>query len=273
MIIAINGYIGSGKDTVGSMIQYHLEHPKSKDQTDAQGNRSYNSFMMDLGMGMIPKADIVKFAEKLKQVASLLTGIPREKFEDQEFKKTFMSPEWNYLGPSISHPGGLSTSDIVEKQMTVREFLQKLGTDAIRDGLHQNTWVNATFADYVKDTGWSYPVKSIAPGTFEVLERPIEYEADYPDWIITDCRFPNEAQAVKERGGVVIRVNRYIPLEMYHTGVNGGYVSNPDNSIMRHASETSLDNWDFDYVIENDGTKDDLILKVKKMLTDLNLQN
>ena len=33
------------------------------------------------------KWEIKKFAGKLKQIASLLTGIPIEKFEDQEFKK------------------------------------------------------------------------------------------------------------------------------------------------------------------------------------------
>ncbi len=40
-----------------------------------------------------------------------------ENFEDQEFKKLDMSPEWG---------------------MTYREFLQKLGTEAMREGLHTN---------------------------------------------------------------------------------------------------------------------------------------
>ena len=30
----------------------------------------------------------------------------------------------------------------------------------------------------------------------------------YPNWIITDVRFPNEADAIKGRGGIIIRVNR-----------------------------------------------------------------
>jgi hypothetical protein len=63
--------------------------------------------------------------------------------------------------------------------------------------------------------------------------------------VFTDCRFPNEAQAIKDRGGVVWRVERpgFGP-------VNG------------HASETSLDDWDFDGIIQNNGTLDDLTYKV-----------
>lgn len=59
-IIGVSGYSGSGKDTVGKIIQKLC--PKSNWQ-------------------------IKKFAGKLKEIASLLTGIPALKFEDQEFKK------------------------------------------------------------------------------------------------------------------------------------------------------------------------------------------
>ncbi len=34
------------------------------------------------------------------------------------------------------------------KAMTVRELLQKLGTDAIRDNLHEDAWVNALISEY-----------------------------------------------------------------------------------------------------------------------------
>lgn len=53
---------------------------------------------------------------------------------------------------------------------------------------------------------------------------------------IPDCRFENEARAVVDRGGQMWRVTR--------TGVG------PVNS---HPSETSLDNWNFDVVLFNDG--------------------
>jgi hypothetical protein len=190
MIIGINGKIGSGKDTIGDIIQ------KICITNDG------------------PEFEVKKFAGKLKQIASLLTGIPVEKFEDQEFKKLDMNPEWG---------------------MTYREFLQRLGTEAMRDGLHENVWVNALFADY------THGFPSVVTGKYDET-------IPYPNWIITDMRFPNELEAVKEKGGITIRVVR------------------PGTVIGNHPSETALDDAEFDYEIINDGEIEDLIEKVKEIL-------
>lgn len=171
-IIAISGKIGSGKDTVFDIIK--------------RINPTYQN---------------VKYAEKLKVIASILTGVPRHMFESQDFKAQPMTKEW----------GG----------MTYRTFLQRLGTDAMRNGLHDSVWVNALFADLTHTS----------------------------KWVITDCRFPDEAAAVKARGGVVIRVNRG---------------SKRDNE---HISETALDNYDgFDYVIDNNGTLEELEENVRQIM-------
>jgi hypothetical protein len=187
MIIGINGYAGSGKDTVGTILQ----------QIDRDSHW-----------------EIKKWAGKLKQVAELLTGIPVEKFEDQEFKKTNLGKQWN---------------DRINNPMSVRDFLQKLGTEGLRDGLHTNTWVNALMADY-----------KCVPAD----RAPNGWDCD--NWIITDTRFPNEAQAIKDAGGIIIRVTR--------PGIG------PVND---HPSETGLNQWNFDYEIQNDGTLENLINSVK----------
>lgn len=198
MIISISGYAGSGKDSVGRIIQ-ELTHEAPE------------GFPKDLFYAW----EIKKWAGKLKTIASMLTGIPVEKFEDQEFKKTNLGPEWN---------------------MTVRDFLQRIGTDGLRTGLHENTWVNALMADYT--------------GVYDIdTDR-----TTWPNWIITDTRFPNEAKAVKEAGGITIRVER--------PGVS---------AINAHPSETALDSWEFDYVIINDGSLEDLTSKVKQILQTNNL--
>jgi hypothetical protein len=112
--------------------------------------------------------------------------------------------------------------------LTPRKLLQLLGTEAGRHIIHPNIWVNALFADY-------------KPG----LEK----------WIITDVRFPNEANIIKEKGGIMIRINRPQYLD------NGLVIRKNE-----HPSETALDDYDgFDYVIENDGTVQDLIDKVKSL--------
>lgn len=222
MIIGINGKIGSGKDTVGRIIQYLTDDTVSK--------TVYSNFeefdKLDVGNQGYHPWQIKKFAGKLKQTASLLTGIPVEKFEDQEFKKLDMDPEW---------------------KMTYREFLQKLGTEAMRDRLHENVWVNALFADY---KALYKKEKQITP-----VDTSFD-ESTYPKWIITDMRFPNEMEAVKERKGITIRVVRDYALR-------GG----PEDPKNLHPSETALDDAEFDYEIINDGTIEELVEKVITILT------
>jgi hypothetical protein len=178
--------------------------------------------------------EIKKWAGKLKVVASLLTGIPKHKFEDQEFKKTYLGPEWATLRmkPGKRQDGIFpKLTDMEPIPMTVRDFLQKLGTDALRDSLHTNTWVNALMSDY--------------EGMYDIdTDR-----TTYPNWIITDTRFPNEAQAIQQANGIVIRVER--------PGVK---------PINNHPSEVSLDNWNFDHTIINDSSVEALAEKVKQVL-------
>ena len=60
--------------------------------------------------------------------------------------------------------------------------------------------------------------------------------------IVPDVRFRNEAQAIKDRGGLLIRVNR------------PGYDNGLSLEAQGHPSETDLDNWGyFDYYVHNDG--------------------
>lgn len=262
MIIGTSGYAGSGKDTVGKIIQLLSCTNLDKDIQDVLDNYEDNKWWIEEQSSW----EIKKWAGKLKEIASLLTGIPVEKFEDQEFKKTYLGPEWNYWTVSamseeqlLFRKGRLNTKEEAEEyrdsqqfiygtfgmqyvvgmnQMTVRQFLQELGTDGLRDGLHPNVWVNALMADYTPVTH-----SDRDPGGFV-----------YPNWIITDTRFVNEAQAIKKQGGIVIRVER--------PGVK---------AVNGHPSEVGLEGYDFDYVITNDGTIEDLIPMVKEVLSQANI--
>ena len=212
MIIGINGFAGSGKDTVGTIIQYlNCESKVNLTIEEVLINYKNHEWWLQDASGW----EVKKWAGKLKDVASLLTGIPVKDFEDQEFKKTNLGPEWN---------------NYVNTPMTVRDFLQKLGTEGLRDGLHVNTWVNALMADYK-----CVPADRAPNGW------------DCPNWIITDTRFPNEAFAIKDKGGILLRVTR--------PGVG---------PINDHPSETALNQWNFDYEIQNNGSLQDLINSVKE---------
>ena len=238
MIIGLSGRMGSGKDTVGKIIQYLLsENVGDITLEDITSSEDHNWWLEEQS-----GFDTKKFAGKLKQIGSILSGVPVEYFEDQEFKKLPMGLEW---------------------EMTYREFLQKLGTEAMRDGLHTNVWVNALFADY-KPFGKTF--KDVSPVTGEVTFDTVGV---YPNWIITDMRFPNEMEAVAEKGGLTIRVNRKLKIG----GEDYGYTyidvkEAVKDGIMapEHPSETALDNSTFDYEIINDGTIKELAEKVQIIL-------
>ena len=218
MIIGINGYAGSGKDTVGTIIQY-LYCPDTKDFSVEHAVKNYEDY--EYALYDESNWEIKKFAGKLKDIASHLTGIDRDRFESQDVKKEILCKEW------------WTTCDEGLQPMTVRDLLQKLGTECMRNGLHTNTWVNALFADYKPVTH-----SDRDPGGFV-----------YPDWVITDTRFENEAQAIKEKGGIIIRVDR--------PGVT---------PINAHPSETGLDHWKFDYKLVNNSDIFDLKENVRNIL-------
>lgn len=199
MIIGLSGYAKAGKDTVADIIIKN-------------DSRQWS---------------VKKFSGKLKEIASILTGIDIVKFEDQEFKESLMPLEWveRWMDNTTMH----------YKLMKVRDFLQRLGTEAIRDGLHKNTWVNALMADYTKRVIF--------------LSNTEKRYGDFPNWIITDCRFPNEFKAIKDKGGIVVRVNR--------DGIK---------PINAHPSEVALDEFEFDFEIENNGSLEDLKTSVTFML-------
>ena len=232
MIVGINGYSGSGKDTVGAIIQYlQCSPPIQVSIEEICANYAEYEELLDEQS----EWEIRKFAGKLKDIASHLTGIDIEKFEDQEFKKTNLGPEWDVPATVSLVDGIINLSEM--RPMTVREFLQKLGTNALRNGLHDNVWVNALMADYT------------------LTEYGDDEQGHYPNWIITDVRFPNEAQAIKDKKGVIIRIDK--------PGVD---------PINDHPSEIGLDHWKFDYKIVNNSDLFDLkenvisILKHAKLL-------
>jgi hypothetical protein len=271
-IIAISGKIGSGKDTVGKIIQYLTLDKEVFAMTnkDIIADLEYNGYCAN-------KSDwkIKKYADKLKDIVCLLTGCTREQLEDITFKNSKLSDEWiryGYADGFYTYSDGSKIMNNVQCSKeryelelktnwqtaykvhpTYREMLQYIGTDLLRDKFHSNTWVNALFADYIPKQ-ISYSLKNRRGGqTFFGLA---------PNWIITDMRFPNEFQAVKDRDGITIRVNR-LPNKDNLIYKNDGTV---DFNRNEHISETALDDAEFDYVIDNNSDINSLIDKVREIL-------
>ena len=180
MIIGINGRIGSGKDTIGSIIQFLV----CKKQVDYKGNliNPTLTFKQFLEPHRIFKKgwEVKKFADKLKDIVCLLTGCTREQLEDQEFKNRELGEEWrrwrlkvpdlNAIGESTkmaipllfnSEEEAWEYNDkelgyrqricIVYSELpTYRLLLQWIGTDLFRNQLHENVWVNSLISEYKK---------------------------------------------------------------------------------------------------------------------------
>lgn len=125
----------------------------------------------------------------------------------------------------IMKPDHLRLQDVVDHQgwehaktfPEIRALLQRMGTDACRVHLGQDVWVKALMADI--DAADHYPTHG----------RPL--------YVITDLRFPNEADAIRERGGIVVQMRR---------------PSAGPPPADEHISESALDGYDFDYIIIND---------------------
>ena len=114
---------------------------------------------------------------------------------------------------------------------------------------------NNTFLALNNTTNWKIKkvafklklITFILKGEFEKT-----FKRKRSSWIITNVKFPNQAKAVTDRGGIMIRVNRNMP--------------DRDN-ITKQKAETALDHYaGFDYVLQNNGTVEELIEQVKEIL-------
>ena len=119
----------------------------------------------------------------------------------------------NELAPDFLRPYCGNT-----KKPTFRAFLQHFGSEVMR-GVNDNIWIDCTLSNCGKNV------------------------------IISDCRFPNEAKAIKRRGGIVIKVVR------------------PDAKAEdSHQSETHIDEIDADYTLWNDSTMENLVANVDSLV-------
>lgn len=102
--------------------------------------------------------------------------------------------------------------------MTNREILQKIGTDAMRNGFDPDIWVKCAYIYLQKNDYKCYNV------------------------IITDIRFPNEAQMVKDMGGIVVYIDRDIYQESTHESEKDLPLQYIDTVLLNHGSLDDLEN-------------------------------
>ena len=138
-------------------------------------------------------------------------------------------------------------SDKFGKEFSPRLALQLMGTEAGRDVFHPDLWVHT------------------------VLRRC--EQAPYNNYVIADVRFPNEINAIKDSGGVVVRVRRGDDPEWYTLARECNVYNKLD--IMRNAyPEVHYSEWawigaHYDIVMDNNCSLDELKMRVDKIVDSL----
>lgn len=107
--------------------------------------------------------------------------------------------------------------------MSPRQLMQFLGTDCLRKHISDTIFIDMMSAEH------------------DELSVINDNSSDNSYMIITDMRFNNEAEWVKERGGLVVKIER-----------NGVRTEHSE-----HASEQGISKDLIDHVLENHGTLDD----------------
>jgi len=152
------------------------------------------------------------FASSLKEIAEKLFNIPRECLYGTDDQKNRVMPHllWeNMPGCIYTHSDyerdeiwgsldayGMTSNFTFDKSgsMTAREFMQFFGTEVMRK-MYDNIWINRTIKD-------------------------IETEGPQIA-VISDCRFKNEAVALKEIGAKLVYLDRSISQSDNHVSENG----------------------------------------------------
>lgn len=231
-IVGIKGFKGSGKDTVASMISYILH--------DGIMKANYDTWLLYHKNGFVENDEIIiHFADKLKDDISEFCGIDRKLLDKQEIKENYYYnfktgivstniKDADYVINNALEFDNLSTLLLLNTNVSIkiRTLLQYYGTNVIRNHFWHKAFINYT------------------------MNKAFDIRNSKGQCIIADARFENdECEAIKQCGGMIIRVDRKF--------------NNNDN----HESEQIKISQD-DYVIDNTGTLVGLFYKVLKFVTD-----
>lgn len=233
MIIGFSGKKQSGKNLVAKIWQLlYVYHCHKSNMTNEGLKLSDIKFVAKFILKNTPgfteyEWEQKSFAYKLKQIVSLLIGCTVEQLEDPEFKEKELGEEWRKWGNTINPVGwfnsekeaiedmqNIDTEEQKSHEKTIKQFikskiftprllLQEIGTNYFRDIIHPNIWINSLFVDY-QPIMLNSTSKEEYNGGFG---KPLSYDIEkYPNWLVTDVRFKNEAKSILDRKGLLIRV-------------------------------------------------------------------
>jgi len=167
------------------------------------------------------------FASTLKDAISRIFGWDREMLEG----RTKYSRDWReqvdqWWSTRLNIPN-----------LTPRWVLQNWGTEVCRQGFHDDIWIAS-------------------------LENRLRNTKD--NVVITDCRFANEVKSLRSLGATILRIKRGDDPEWFETAQKSIELMKIQYPNV-HSSEYAWAQTNFDYVIDNNGTIDELYQKLKNL--------
>lgn len=174
------------------------------------------------------------FATTLKDITASVFGWDRALLEgDTEESRAFRETVDTYWSVKLDR-----------LNLTPRWVLQYMGTEVMRNNLHHNIWLST-------------------------VENRLRHRGENDITVISDARFPNELNMIKNHGGKIIEVKRGELPEWFPAALDGKSECFEEGGKFAHvhASERSwVGHPGIDVRIENDGTMDQLQHKVKQQL-------
>ena len=186
-IIAIQGYKNSGKDTVAEMVQYLLNTPKIMHFYWMYKSFNKVSFKRN-------KFHIVKYADKIKEILSLLLNVSIKTFENRDFKENcyvdFTTLTLHWEKDIIDKTKIINDSKFAKEikrldmnltrnyYLSVRQVLQYYGTEIMRHYFGDNIWILSAL------------------------------KSKHKNIIIADQRFKNENIISKQNNAIVLHITR-----------------------------------------------------------------
>lgn len=256
LYIGINGFAGSGKDTVAKMLKIILGCGK---ETLEECKAIYKSIFINPTKSVTYDyrnntyfknypVFCIAYADQLKYICSAIFGIPVDCFYmnksngwiciNKDFQYTEIKPEEHSIISADEFYYGLSEYMSASEKywMSLREILVYVGTYVLQHNINRNIFVN-------------------------VVQNKIEEHARENEnleyVIITDNRFTHELEFMRKQHGITIQVRR-------------DSVEQLDN-----VAEHDLDDEnEYDYIVENNGSYDDLFEQVWDIVkNDVEFQN
>ena len=243
LYIGLNGFAGSGKDTVAKMIKTILNYNwKNLEECKAYYKSVYTSPTISATFNTVEKSNenmpvfCIAFADQLKIICSNIFGIPVERFYqnksnawvciNKDFKYTEIKPIDNYIVTSEEYYNNIAQyrSSNDSYWMSLREILVYVGTYVLQQDLTKNVFVNIV-RNLIKNQ--------------QIINNNLKYI------LLTDIRFNHEINYIHQNNGITISIQR------------------DDVKQLDNIAEHDLDEEDrWDYIITNNGTYDELFEKI-----------